>query len=207
MTLQVLPYGPAAVLVEIDPATSPATVARAIDGAALAGVDEVVPGARTVLVRFDPTRTGARELAGRLGRIRLPDDDERTAPPPVELPVVYDGEDLPLVAELTGLSVAGVVERHCAPTLTVAFCGFAPGFAYLVGLDPALVVPRRASPRTTVPAGAVAIAGPYSAVYPTSSPGGWQLIGRTTRQVWDPTARVPALLTPGTPVRFRPVLA
>jgi KipI family sensor histidine kinase inhibitor len=203
--VEVLPFGPAAVLVEIDPRWSSAGVAGAIDRAAIVGVDEVVPGAHTVLVRVDPARVGVRELGARLREITVTDDGAAPPSPPVEIPVVYDGDDLSAVAELTGLSVAEVIERHCARTLTAAFCGFSPGFAYLVGLDPALAVPRRATPRTAVPAGAVAIAGPYSAVYPSATPGGWQLLGRTSRRVWDPAAPIPALLTPGTSVRFRSV--
>lgn len=206
MTVRVLPYGPAALLVELAPDTSPSAMALAIRTAAPEGVDDVVPGAHTVLVRFDPGRIDARMLGAQLLGIDAPPPDPSRSEPPVEIPVVYDGDDLPVVAELTGLSVTDVVERHCALTLTAAFCGFAPGFAYLVGLDPALVVPRRATPRTAVPAGAVAIAGPYSAVYPSPSPGGWQLLGRTSRRVWDPAAATPALLTPGTLVRFRPVV-
>lgn len=202
---RVLPYGPGAVLAEIDQRVLPAEAATAVLRASLAGIDEVVAGAHTVLVRFDPTRTSARELERRLGEITIEGSRAPAPTPQVEIPVVYDGEDLPVVAALTGLSVAEVIERHSATTLTAAFCGFAPGFAYLVGLDPALEVPRRATPRPVVPCGAVAVAGPYSAVYPSASPGGWQLLGHTARRVWDAEAASPALLRPGTSVRFHPV--
>jgi KipI family sensor histidine kinase inhibitor len=122
----------------------------------------------------------------------------------VELPVRYDGADLiPLAAEL-GCSPEALLQRHAAGEYTVAFCGFAPGFAYLSGLDPALHVPRLASPRTAVPAGSVAIAGEYTGVYPRSSPGGWRLLGRTDAVLWDLDREPPALLTPGTRVRFVP---
>ncbi len=118
---------------------------------------------------------------------------------------VYDGADLDDVADLCGMSVEALVARHSASEFEVAFCGFAPGFAYLSGLDPALVVPRLATPRTSVPAGSVAIADRWSAVYPRESPGGWRLIGRTSATVWDLGRTPPALLSPGSHVRFAAV--
>ncbi|WP_162794848.1 5-oxoprolinase subunit B family protein, partial [Nonomuraea lactucae] len=120
----------------------------------------------------------------------------------VEIPVVYDGADLADVAALSGLSEREVVAAHTGTPWTVAFCGFAPGFGYLVGGDPRLVVPRRAESRVRVPAGSVALAAEFSAVYPRESPGGWQLIGRTRVAVWDLAADPPALLRPGIRVRF-----
>ncbi|GAA3308229.1 hypothetical protein GCM10020295_69690 [Streptomyces cinereospinus] len=123
----------------------------------------------------------------------------------VELPVRYDGPDLADVAALWGVSEPEVARIHAGTEFRVAFCGFAPGFGYLTGLPPHCHVPRRATPRTAVPAGSVALAGPYTGVYPHASPGGWQLIGSTDAVLWDP-ARVPAaLLSPGTRVRFVPV--
>jgi KipI family sensor histidine kinase inhibitor len=163
-------------------------------------LDEVVPGHRTVLVvgDLDPAalRTVAEQALG----------DEPAAPEAktVEVPVRYDGPDLADVARLTGLEVDEVVTRHCAAAYVVAFLGFAPGFAYLLGGDPALEVPRRADPRVRVPAGSVAIAGPYSGIYPRRSPGGWQLLGHTELALFDPVRRPPALLAPGDRVRFRP---
>jgi len=121
----------------------------------------------------------------------------------VEIPVRYDGEDLPVVAATLGCSVAEVIQLHSNASYVVEFCGFAPGFAYLGGLDQRLYLPRRASPRTRVPAGAVAIASSYSAVYPRESPGGWHLLGTTTMTLWDATRNQPALLQPGMNVRFR----
>lgn len=123
----------------------------------------------------------------------------------VEIPVTYEGEDLDAVAGATGLSPLEVTERHARPTYTCAFCGFAPGFAYLVGLDPALHLPRRATPRTRVPAGSVAIAAEYSAVYPSASPGGWHVIGHSTLALWDPLRERVSFVEPGTSVRFVPV--
>lgn len=121
----------------------------------------------------------------------------------IEIPVHYDGEDLQTVAEHTCLSVAAVIEAHQAASWQVAFCGFAPGFAYLTGGPPKLRVPRRASPRKQVPAGAVGLADEYTGIYPRPSPGGWQLIGRTDVSLWDLQREVPALLQPGMRVRFR----
>jgi KipI family sensor histidine kinase inhibitor len=122
--------------------------------------------------------------------------------PAVEIPVVYDGEDLAEVAAACGTSTDEVVRRHLAGRYECAFCGFAPGFAYLTGLDPGLQLPRRATPRTRVPAGAVAIAAEYTAVYPSPSPGGWHLLGRTDAVLWDVSRPEPASIRPGTTVRF-----
>ena len=116
----------------------------------------------------------------------------------VGIPVVYDGELLDFVAELAGMSVDDVIARHTGRELVVGWLGFAPGFAYLIGLDPTLHLPRLATPRTSVPAGSVAIAGPYSAIYPTASPGGWRLLGRTATRIWDVDAEPPSLFRPGT---------
>ena len=121
------------------------------------------------------------------------------------LDVRYDGADLDDVADLVGLSREEVVARHQGSAFEVAFCGFSPGFAYLTGLDPRLVVPRLATPRTSVPAGAVAVADTWSAVYPRESPGGWRLLGTTDAPLWDVSRVPPALLAPGTRVRFREI--
>lgn len=167
----------------------------------LPGVWELVPAARTVLVRFDPALTSADAVAGALaGRPR-----RRAAVadgPLVEIPVCYDGADLAEVARLCGLDPAEVVRRHTARPWTVAFTGFAPGFGYLSGGDPGLDVPRRAEPRTAIPAGSVGLAGPFSGIYPRASPGGWQLIGRTGLPLWDQRRPDPALLAPGMRVQF-----
>jgi KipI family sensor histidine kinase inhibitor len=120
----------------------------------------------------------------------------------VTVPVVYDGEDLQAVARISGISAEEVIARHTGRELVVGWLGFSPGFAYLIGLDPVLHVPRLETPRTSVPAGSVAIAGPYSAVYPAASPGGWRLLGRTGLRVWDVAADPPTPFSPGTRVRF-----
>ncbi len=120
----------------------------------------------------------------------------------MEVRVRYDGPDLDEVARLTGLTVAEVVAAHTGTPWRVAFGGFAPGFAYLVGGDPRLRVPRRATPRPSVPAGSVGLAGEFSGVYPRSSPGGWQLLGTSEAPLWDERRDPPALLGPGALVRF-----
>ncbi|MCF6473624.1 allophanate hydrolase subunit 1 [Nonomuraea sp. MG754425] len=169
------------------------------------GVVEIVPGPETVLVvapGADRGRLRARleEVARReRGRAAAGAGAEQ---PLVTIPVVYDGADLGSVAALAGISAGEVVSRHTGRELVVGWLGFAPGFAYLTGLDPVLVTPRLDTPRTSVPAGSVAVAGPYSAVYPAASPGGWRLIGRTTLRVWDVAGDPPSLFRPGTRVRF-----
>ncbi|MDR2999490.1 MAG: 5-oxoprolinase/urea amidolyase family protein [Microbacterium sp.] len=165
------------------------------------GVVELIPGARTVLVRFDPVLVDAASLAAVLSSTTV---DAADVPHvgEVTIPVRYDGEDLADVAGLLGVSADEVVARHLAAEWQVAFSGFAPGFGYTVGSDPLFDVPRRSSPRTRVPAGSVALAGHFTGVYPRESPGGWQLIGRTDAVMWDIDRDPPALFSPGTLVRF-----
>jgi KipI family sensor histidine kinase inhibitor len=126
-------------------------------------------------------------------------------PSPLVIPVVYDGADLAYVSQQTGLSRESVTRMHAEREYLVYMLGFVPGFAYLGDLHPALVIPRRASPRTRVPAGSVAIAGAQTAVYPLTTPGGWHLIGSTPLGLFDPERNPPALLAPGARVRFEPV--
>jgi len=201
MTVRLLPCGRRAVLVEPDDVLGFQAAVSRLD---LAGVEELVPAARTLLVRFDPAVTNAERLGAVLRQVS-PVDSVVADAGEVVVPVVYDGEDLAEVAEETGLSVGSLVARHTAGTYVSAFCGFAPGFAYLTGSDPVLHVSRRSSPRTRIPAGSVAIAGAYSAVYPSASPGGWRLLGRTDVPVWDVERDPPNLLPPGTRVRFTAV--
>ena len=164
--------------------------------AALGGQAEVVLGARTVLVHGEP-----RRLRALIAQTR-PTAASASSGSLIEVPVTYDGPDLADVARLTGLSTDEVVAAHIGRLWTVAFGGFAPGFSYLVDGDARLNVPRRETPRTTVPAGAVGLAGEFSGIYPRASPGGWQLIGRTPVRLWDSERQPPALLTPGHRVRF-----
>jgi KipI family sensor histidine kinase inhibitor len=208
--------GDRALLVEAGPG-APARVRALIQDQKFAGVVDVVPGAETVLVVLSPGAVGLRELAGRLqalvsdvadaasGEKKGPDGGGEPDSAVTEIPVLYDGPDLAEVAEHTGLSRQEVIERHAAAEYRVGWLGFSPGFGYLTGLDPALHVPRRDSPRTSVPAGSVAIAGPLAAVYPAASPGGWRLLGRTAARLWDIRREPPAVLAPGRRVRFRPM--
>lgn len=172
-----------------------------------------IPTATSVLLPVDPVEPGVdaalEDVARWLARLPTLEIDARwsTEPAPLEIPVRYggaDGPDLATVAELTGLTASQVIELHAATPLRVLFLGFAPGFGYLGPLPSALVVPRRAAPRTRVAAGSVAIAGPHAAVYPVDSPGGWHLLGRTSMALWDPLRTPPATLRPGDRVRFVP---
>ena len=196
------PAGERGLLVEVEELETVHRLHAALRDLDPPGVVELVPGYRTLLVVAAPDRAGALdELAAALPGLELP-RAEAVAGEPVEIPVSYDGEDLPEVAGLTGLEVDEIVRRHTAPEYTVAFLGFSPGFPYLVGLDPALEVPRRDTPRTSIPAGSVGLAGGQTGIYPTASPGGWQLIGRTEVPLFDPGRDPPALLAPGGRLRF-----
>lgn len=161
---------------------------------------DVVPGHRTVLASW---ADGAEpdELI-ELAHAALRDDEPAPAPVTHEIPVRYEGPDLHEVAELTGLSPEEVVARHLQSEYVAGFLGFAPGFAYLLGGDERLHVPRRTEPRVRVPAGTVALGGVYSGVYPRESPGGWRLIGSTAAVLFDPPRQPPALLAAGDHVRF-----
>ena len=200
--MRLRPAGERGLLVEVESLELVHRLHAALRALDPPGVVELVPAYRTLLVVADPERAGALdELAARLPALELPPADA-VAGDPVEIPVRYDGQDLPEVAGLTGLDVEEVVRRHTAPEYTVAFLGFSPGFPYLVGLDPALEVPRRDTPRTSIPAGSVGLAGGQTGIYPSASPGGWQLIGRTEVTLFDPGRDPPALLAPGGRLRF-----
>jgi KipI family sensor histidine kinase inhibitor len=190
--MQICPFGRHAVLVEVDSPQDAVSLATWARTRSLAG--EVVPGAETVLLDGVVDR-------GRLEEVLATWRPTVVHPGPrVELAVSYDGADLGFVAEHWGCGETEVVARHQATEFVSAFCGFAPGFAYLAGLLDA--VPRLETPRTRVPAGAVALAGTWCGVYPRESPGGWRIIGRTDAVLWDPDRAEPALLAPGTRVRF-----
>lgn len=199
----VRPVGTRTVLAELSGLQDVLALQAALFEAPLPGQQDVLAAAETVMVRAE-----SPAAARRIARILL--ELDLAAPTPqdgglVVIDTVYDGEDLAEVGKLTGLGVEGVIAAHCGQTWTVAFAGFAPGFGYMVGENQALEVPRRTSPRTAVPAGSVALAGNYSAVYPRRSPGGWQLIGRTGARMWDLDRPEPALASPGHSVRFRAV--
>ena len=172
----------------------------------LPGVTDLIPGYTTLFVEYD-----ARTLSGARVRAWVEAQREREtgleqAPEPftVEIPVVYDGEDLPEIAQRTGLSIEEVIAKHAAPRYDVYALGFTPGFAFMGEVDPALRLPRRPSPRARVPAHSVATANHQTGVYPTPSPGGWNLLGRTLVRLYDPHRDAPFLLGPGNRVRFIP---
>lgn len=198
---EILPFGDAAFLVELGSLADVLALHRGLAASAEPGVVvDIVPAARTILVTFEPE--GGAEVRAWLERTEphgADDDGGRL----VRIDVAYGGADLGAVAALLKVSETEVVRRHTAAPWRAAFTGFAPGFAYLVAPDARLQVPRRAEPRTAVPAGSVGLAGEFSGVYPRASPGGWQLIGTTTAALWDPAAAEPALIRPGDRVIFR----
>lgn len=203
MSRRVLPSGDRAILVECDDLDDVIGLHAALDATRKNGVLDLVPAERTVLIRVDPERlplesatTWAMQTAG---------DSKAVASSsgPIVIDVDYDGDDLNSLAEALRISRGDLVARHSAVTWRVAFSGFAPGFGYLVSDEWTLDVPRLASPRPRVAAGSVGLAGSYSGIYPRESPGGWQLIGRTSAPLWDANAHPPALLVPGRTVRFQ----
>ena len=197
------PFGPTALLAEVADAPTALALAAWVRGSGVRAV-EVVPAARTVLLDgLDPADVAATVALLEAWRPDPADPATRTADgPTIEVPVVYDGPDLDDVAARWGLSRDEAVARHTGLELVSVFCGFAPGFAYLSGLPEEWAVPRLDSPRPRVPAGSVAVADSWCGVYPSASPGGWRLLGRTDARLWDVERDPPALLAPGTRVRF-----
>ncbi|HJW01015.1 MAG TPA: 5-oxoprolinase/urea amidolyase family protein [Arthrobacter sp.] len=201
--LAVRPVGTKAVLAELSGLHDVLALQALLLEEPLPGQVDVLAAAETVMVKAD-----SPAAARRMGALLLEMDlavQSHAEGKLVTIDTVYDGEDLAEVARLTGLSTEGVIAAHTGQIWTVAFGGFAPGFGYMVGENQVLEVPRRSSPRTAVPAGSVALAGNYSAVYPRKSPGGWQLIGRTAAHMWDLSREQPALAAPGDRVQFRAV--
>ncbi|MDN5844303.1 MAG: allophanate hydrolase subunit 1, partial [Alcaligenaceae bacterium] len=207
--MRFLPAGDCALLVELDSLEQTLALFHAIEQNPPPGVQDLVPAARTVLVQYQPAELSSRQLAAYIQGLagqgaHVPqavsaDRSDRL----VDIPVRYQGEDLDWVAQRLGMSRAEVIERHTGTEFQAAFAGFAPGFIYLAGGDPCFHgMPRRSTPRTRVPAGSVAVAGDFSAVYPSDSPGGWQLLGVTSCQMWDLARAEPALVQPGFRVRF-----
>ena len=195
--MRFLPAGPRALLVEVEDAGAARSLAAWVRAQRIE-VTEVVPAARTVLLDGvgDP-----ESLPGLLAR--WDPADEPVTGELVEIPVRYDGPDLSDVAQHWGVTEDDVVSVHGEIEFVAAFCGFAPGFSYLEGLPPGRSVPRLESPRPRVRAGSVGLAGAWCGVYPTASPGGWRILGHTDVVLWDPDRPQPALLPPGTRVRFR----
>jgi KipI family sensor histidine kinase inhibitor len=196
-----LPVNLSTILVELNDLDETLALLASLQAAPLPGMKDLVPAARTLMIGFAAEETSAEEVAAGVAARDLVAPLARDATL-VEVPVRYDGEDLEEVARITGFSVDEVIRRHTAATYTVAFCGFAPGFGYLIGGDPALHVPRRKNPRTRIAAGSVALAGAFSGVYPQNSPGGWQIIGTTPVKMWDISRNPPAYFQPGYQVRF-----
>lgn len=204
MTYRLRPAGDRAALVAVDGLDEALRAAHGLVG--LRDVEDVVPAGESVLVRF---RSGV-DLGVRLDELALLVDRAMTAyavPPPVDagevvIVVRYDGPDLDDVARASGLTRDEVVAAHTGSPWTAAFAGFSPGFVYLTGGDPRLVAPRRQEPRAAVEPGSVALAGDYCSVYPSRTPGGWQLIGSTEHVMWDVSADPPAAVVPGMRVRF-----
>ena len=223
MSATIEPLGDGALLIRlgdrIDAALNDRAIAlaAALQAAAVPGVRDIAPAYASVCVSYDiatwaPDAAAAEALAERLRLVvdtgLAADVERRRDDDVVEVPVCYGGEfgpDLDAVAEHTGLDRATIVERHAAGDYRVAMIGFMPGFPYLLGLDATLHAPRRASPRTRVPAGSVAIGGAQTGIYPRELPGGWQLIGRTPLALFDPARDEPALLRAGRRVRFRAI--
>ncbi|WP_440710316.1 5-oxoprolinase subunit B family protein [Herbiconiux sp. YIM B11900] len=227
-TMRIRPMGESALLVEVPDARVAVDLYGRLRADTPGWVVELVPAARTVLLVFDRERIGASRAEAWLTAAASSTRGERSAlrqepePPaaasgatdlrarsdaasssePVEILARYDGPDLGEVAALLGIGVDEVIHRHTGQLWTSAFIGFAPGFAYLVGEDEPLTVPRRETPRTAVPAGSIALAAGFCGIYPRASPGGWHLIGTTEVRLWDASRAQPALLAPGTRVRF-----
>lgn len=199
---RILPLGDRGLLVELEDLDAVLALYETLTAQRPPGVVDLIPAARTIGVTVDPAVLPLSVAHGWLSAAQPAPPATTVDLRPVEIPVRYDGEDLSAVAELLGATAEEVVARHTGSLWRVAFCGFAPGFGYLVTDHDRLRVPRRATPRTSVPAGSVGLAGEFSGVYPRSSPGGWQLIGSTDAVLWDPAAERPALLAPGTVVRF-----
>jgi KipI family sensor histidine kinase inhibitor len=201
---RILPVSDRALLVEYEGLDAVLAHFAALGDAGLAGVEELIPAAATIMVRYDPTLVGPRALAERIRAVGAA-EHAASEHDTVTVDVVYTGEDLDEVAAVLDVSREELIRRHTGATWRGAFAGFAPGFVYCVGDDPLFSVPRRASPRTRIPAGAVAVAGNFSAVYPRTSPGGWQLLGRTPERMWDLDRTPPAFIQPGQEVRYRAV--
>ncbi len=199
--IQCFPLGDQALLIG---ASDPLAWMAAIDQAALPGVVDLVPAKESLLVVFDPAATSFATLRRQIRRLQ-PQPGAARLGREHTIPVRYDGPDLAEVAGRCGLTVAGVITLHSQETYTVALIGFLPGFPYLDGLPARLHLPRRDSPRPKVPAGAIAIAGAQTGIYPQASPGGWHILGTTTSALFDAAQWPPALLSAGDTVRFTPI--
>ena len=200
--MNIRPMGDAALLVETRDSVEAQKLRLALAAESIPGLRQLVPGFDSLLIAVDPLLTDLDALAARLPEL-LRTPQVMPAPRIHEIPVRYGGEDLAAVAAELGMSVEEVVRRHNEVSYTVAFLGFAPGFAYLTGLDPKLHSPRLATPRTRTPVGAVAMAGEFSGIYPQATPGGWRVLGISAARLFDADRASPASLSPGDQVRFK----
>lgn len=197
--------GDSALLVETRDSAEAQRLRHALDAEHIPGLRQLVPGYTSLLVEVDPQVADMDALVMRLPELlRAP--SQASIFRLHEIPVRYTGEDLEAVAASLGMRMDEVVRRHSAPTYSVAFLGFAPGFAYLIGLDPALKLPRLATPRTRTPVGAVAMAGEFTGIYPQATPGGWRVLGSTSVRLFDASRTSPALFAPGDQVRFKVII-
>ena len=214
---RLLPLGEQGLVVELGDTIDPEVnawvhrLAAVVRTEALAGVTELVPTYRSLLIIFDPLCITRIELTERITRLAAPVESAAlpgAASRVVRVPVCYGGEfgpDLEFVARHAGLSIDEVIALHAAREYPVYLLGFTPGFPYLGGLDPLLATPRLDSPRARIPAGSVAIGGVQTGIYPVESPGGWRLVGRTPLRLFDPRRPAPFLLAPGDGLRFVPI--
>jgi len=199
---RIRPFGEAAFLVDADGPEAAQGLRHELLARPIDGVTGLVPGRESLLVEFDPLIAGADALEAVLvARRPLPTAAGRLR----RIPVAYDGPDLSEVARLVGLTTKQLAEAHAATEHTVLFGGFAPGFAYLGGLPAAWRIPRLPTPRTSTPAGSVAVADGMTGIYPADLPGGWRVIGRTPVVLFDPRREPPVYLEPGDRVRFEPI--
>ncbi|EJB08181.1 allophanate hydrolase subunit 2 [Rhizobium leguminosarum bv. trifolii WSM597] len=199
--IRFLPSGSTSMLVELDGLQEALNLLDSLRAQLPLGVRDLIPAARTIMVDYDPAIVSSDALVQLISNLDLSAQAARHGET-FEIPVIYDGEDLRDVADHLGCTQTEVIRHHTEATFTVAFTGFAPGFAYMTSDDPIFNVPRRGTPRVRIPAGSVALAGRFGGVYPSDSPGGWQLIGRTPLKMWDLSRERAALLTPGDRVRF-----
>ena len=209
MTIQ--PFGDRALLINWGQRIAPelnATVhawQQAIEHSAIKGVAYSIPAYCSLTVVFNPLQIAADTLAEKIQALKVPGPSTGYAGRTLEIPVDYNGTDLPEVARRTGLSVPEIIDLHSKRPYRVYLIGFLPGFPYLGPLPEALYCPRKHTPQKSVPSGAVGLAGAQTGIYPFEAPGGWQIIGQTSLKVFDTGAEDPFLLRPGDTVIFKPV--
>lgn len=200
--LKIMTCGDRAFLLELAGVDEVLRYHASLQAADISGVVDLVPAARTILVQIDPAVTELRVVLGTVEKLQIVPRRGSDESPAVDIPIRYDGPDLTELSARLGVTPDEFIRRHSSQTWTVAFTGHAPGFGYLVGAGERFDVPRRQERRPEVPAGAVAMAGRFTGIYPRPSPGGWQVIGTTEVPVWNVERTPPALLSPGQQVRF-----